>query len=75
MTWAGLQPDKQRNRLRDIETGKYLGEKTCLRNKKAFLQIDAQADLLWTQRERGKQKMKNEKCSAVIQINKWQIDK
>ena len=52
MTWAGLQPDKQRNRLRDIETGKYLGEKTCLRNKKAFLQIDAQANLLWTQRER-----------------------
>ena len=56
MTEAGEQPNKQTNkqtsRPRDKRTDQYLDKKTYWRNKKTYLQIDVQADLLWTHAQR-----------------------
>ena len=44
--------NKQANRLRDTETNKHLGRKTYLTNKKTYLKIEAQVDILWTHAQR-----------------------
>ena len=49
---AAKQTNKQTSRLRDKKTDQYLHKKTYWRNKKTYLQTDAQADLLWTNAQR-----------------------
>lgn len=51
--------NKQANRLRDTESGKYLGRKTYLTNKKTYLKIDAKVNILWAHAQR--EVNKNEK--------------
>ena len=73
MRGAEQQPNKQTNKL---PQGHKHWKRFRQKNKKPYLQIDAQADLqvgtrTHTRTQKGKHKMKHEAlCSVVIEINK-----